>query len=90
MSDDDVLFVKIHDLTMEFPWSKLAAANVMDLMQAIQNKEGYIKEQLRLIFDGKQLEEERSLSDYNIQKGSTINVVTSMRGMPRKDEALKQ
>jgi hypothetical protein len=53
---------------------------VLSVKETLQEKEGIQVDQIRLIFSGKQLADDKSLLEYKIEAGGTIHMVLQLRG----------
>ena len=56
------------------------SAKVAEVKHALQEKEGIQVDQIRLIFGGRQMADDKTLEDYQVQAGAVIHMVLQLRG----------
>ena len=72
--------IYVKDLAKIITLTMAPSATIHDVKEQIKEKEGVEPDMQRLIYAGKQLADDRTLSDYGIQNGKTIHMVVRSYG----------
>lgn len=72
------LFVKTLDGTT-ITLNVESADNIGQIKQKIQEKQGVPRDAQRLIFNGKELQDEKSVADYGLQSENTLHLVLRLK-----------
>ena len=56
------------------------ADKIERVKERVEEKEGIPPQQQRLIFGGRQMADEKTVKDYNIEAGSVLHLVLALRG----------
>lgn len=76
-----IMLIKVKTLTgKEIEIDIEPTDKVERIKERVEEKEGIPPPQQRLIFSGKQMNDERTAADYKVQGGSVLHLVLALRG----------
>jgi len=88
LGSSPAISIAIKTLTgKSLPLSVSPNASVMELKEEVHDREGIPPETQRLIFAGKQLDDGKTLDEYEIRENSVIHLVLRLRGNPSKPKS---
>jgi ubiquitin-like protein Nedd8 len=58
----------------------LIVPQVLSMKEKLEEKEGITVSQQRLVFEGKSMENDKTMADFGITAGKTLHMVLSLRG----------
>jgi len=77
----DIMLIKVKTLTgKEIEIDIEPTDKVERIKERVEEKEGIPPPQQRLIFSGKQMNDERTAADYKVAGGSVLHLVLALRG----------
>ncbi|KAL2124529.1 hypothetical protein VTJ04DRAFT_894 [Mycothermus thermophilus] len=75
------MLIKVRTLTgKEIELNVDGSDTVHKIKELVEEKEGIPPAQQRLIFGGKQMVDDKTADDYNLEGGSTLHLVLALRG----------
>tara|TARA_B110000967_G_C18500280_1_gene371167 strand:- start:10 stop:273 length:264 start_codon:yes stop_codon:yes gene_type:complete len=74
------IYIKLYNNTRLRKFTVFADTTILEIKDLVEEKSGIPPAQQRLIYEGRQLDNDKTPDDYEITDGKTIYMVLNMRG----------
>tara|TARA_B110000902_G_C13710866_1_gene361216 strand:- start:196 stop:456 length:261 start_codon:yes stop_codon:yes gene_type:complete len=74
------IYIKLYNNTRLRKFTVFANTTILEIKDLVEEKSGIPPAQQRLIYEGRQLDNDKTPDDYEITDGKTIYMVLNMRG----------